>query len=58
MTKKQLEQENAELRAENRELRKFVEYVRWLKTDEDFLNLKTILEEADKHFNSKNEEDE
>lgn len=58
MTKKQLEQENAELRAENRELRKFVEYVRWLKTDEDFLNLKTILEEADKHFNQTEDNDE
>ena len=58
MTKKQLEQENAELRAENRELRKFVEYVRWLKTDEDFLNLKTILEEADKHFNQTEDDDE
>ena len=53
-----LELENQELQAENRELRKFVNYVRGLETEEDFLNLKTILEEADKHFNSEENEDE
>lgn len=49
-TKAQLIRENEELRAENRELRKFVMYVKWLKTDEEFLNLKKILEEANKKF--------
>ena len=44
--KANLIQEINELRAENRELRKFVNYVRSLKTDEDFLTLKTILESA------------
>ena len=53
-----LTMENQELQAENKELRKFVNYVRNLKTEEDFLNLKTILEEADKHFNSEENEDE
>lgn len=51
--KADLIKENNELRAENRELRKFVNYVRSLKTDEDFLNLKIILEEADKKFEEK-----
>ena len=49
---------NKSLQSENDELRKFVNYVRSLKTEEDFLNLKTILEEADKHFNSEEKEDE
>lgn len=48
--KSDLIRENNELRAENRELRKFVNYVRWLKTDEEFFNLKKILEEANKKF--------
>lgn len=42
--------ENEELRAENKELRKFVLFVRNLETDEDFLNLKHILKEANKKF--------
>lgn len=42
--------ENEEIRAENYELRKFVNYVRSLKTDEDFIKLKNILAEADKKF--------
>lgn len=42
--------ENEQVRAENYELRKFVNYVRWLKTDEEFLKLKEILAEADKKF--------
>jgi len=42
--------ENEQIRAENYELRKFVNYVRWLKTDEEFLKLKEILAEADKKF--------
>lgn len=45
-----LVKENEELREENFELRKFVNYVRWLKTDEEFLKLKEILAEADKKF--------
>lgn len=45
-----LVKENEELREENFELRKFVNYVRWLKTDEEFLKLKEILAETDKKF--------
>lgn len=48
--KADLIKENQELRAENRELRRFVMYVKWLKTDEGFLNLKKVLEEVDKMF--------
>lgn len=44
--KSDLIRENNELRAENRELRKFVNYVRWLKTDEEFINLRKLLEKA------------
>lgn len=50
-----LVKENEELREENYELRKFVNYVRWLKTDEEFLKLKEILAEADKKFLKKDE---
>ena len=53
--KSDLIKENNELRAENFELRKFVNYVRWLKTDEEFLKLKEILAEADKKFLKKEE---
>lgn len=53
--KSDLIKENNELRAENFELRKFVNYVRWLKTDEEFLKLKEILAEADKKFLKKDE---
>ena len=56
--KADLIKENNELRAENLELRKFVNYVRWLKTDEDFLNLKVILEQANEHFNNKDNKDD
>ena len=41
-----LVKENEELREENFELRKFVNYVRSLKTEEDFINLKNVLESA------------
>jgi len=50
--KADLIKENNELRAENRELRRFVMYVRWLKTKEDFLGLKALLEKADEMFKS------
>lgn len=52
--KADLIKENNELRAENYELRKFVNYIRSLKTDEDFLKLKKILEEADKSLQKRN----
>ena len=45
---KQLEKENKSLREENRELKKFVTYVQWLKTDEEFLELKKVIETANK----------
>lgn len=48
-----LVKENEELRAENTELRKFVMYVRDLKTDADFLALKTTLENASFLLNQK-----
>ena len=48
--KSDLIRENNELKAENRELKKFVMYVKWLKTDEEFLNLKKIIEEVNKNF--------
>ena len=48
-----LVKENEELRAENTELRKFVMYVRGLKTDADFLALKTTLENASFLLNQK-----
>ena len=50
--------ENEELRAENFELRKFVNYVRSLKTKADFMKLRWILQQADKHFNSKSKNDD
>lgn len=53
--KADLIKENNELRAENNELRKFVNYVRSLKTDEDFLNLKYILEVANEKFEQEDE---
>lgn len=49
--KSDLIRENNELRAENRELRKFVMYVKWLKTDEEFLGLKAVLNRVDEYFN-------
>lgn len=55
--KADLIKENNELRAENRELRKFVMYVKWLKTDEDFLGLKAVLEQVDTYFNSLEKEE-
>ena len=48
---------NEELQAENDELRKFVMYVKWLKTDEEFLNLKTILENVAEYFSSLEKEE-
>lgn len=45
-----LVKENEELREENFELRKFVNYVRWLKTKADFMKLRSILQMADKNF--------
>ena len=57
MTKKELMEEVEKLEEENRELRKFINYVRWLKTEDDFLNLKVILEQADIYFNSKKEDE-
>lgn len=55
--KADLIKENEELRAENDELRKFVMYVKWLKTDEEFLNLKTILENVAEYFSSLEKEE-
>lgn len=54
-TKAIIEAENKRLREENYELRKFVNYVRSLKTDEDFLKLREVLQQADEKFSSKEE---
>lgn len=43
-----------ELQEENRELRKFVEYVRSLKTKEDFLRLRNVILDTNKKFKWKN----
>lgn len=47
---KQLEEENQELKAENVELRKFAEYVRSLKTHEDFNKLRNVILTINKKF--------
>lgn len=56
--RKTLREEVLRLREENHELRKFVNYVRSLKTDEDFLKLKGILQQANEKFSSNEEENE
>lgn len=56
--RKTLHEEVLRLREENHELRKFVNYVRSLKTDEDFLNLKKVLEKANEKFSSQEKENE
>lgn len=49
-TYEELEIENAELKAENVELRKFAEYVRSLKTHADFNRLRNVILETNKKF--------
>lgn len=49
-TYEELETENAELKAENVELRKFAEYVRSLKTHEDFNKLRNVILTINKKF--------
>lgn len=47
---KRMDEANKELRAENAELRKFVNYVRSLKTLADFKKLRTIVTQINNQF--------
>ena len=47
---KRMDKANKELRAENAELRKFVNYVRSLKTLADFKKLRTIVTQINNQF--------
>ena len=47
---KRMDEANKELRAENTELRKFVNYVRSLKTLADFKKLRTIVTQINNQF--------
>lgn len=47
---KKMDEANKELRAENAELRKFVNYVRSLKTLADFKKLRTIVTQINNQF--------
>lgn len=47
---KRMDEANKELRAENAELRKFVNYVRSLKTLADFKKLRTIVTQTNNQF--------
>ena len=49
-TYEELEKENKELREENIELTKFVNYVRGLKTHEDFNKLRNVIISVNKKY--------